>query len=240
MKRTADRPGVWLLLPAKDEEENLGSLVSRAVALGYRVLVCDDGSADATAEVAARSGAQVVRHERNLGLAEALRTLFDRFVEEGREGDWAVVMDADGTMSPEEGLALVGMGRRMGADIVVGSRYRGGYRGIPLYRQLLSLGARLFFTLVHPVPGVTDYTTGFRAYSHAFLQRYRSLHPRYFATESFAASTELLLRASRLGAKVVEGAGTVRYDLKRGRSKMRVLRTAKEYLRVAWSLRRRG
>ncbi|MFW8121057.1 glycosyltransferase, partial [Klebsiella pneumoniae] len=80
----------WLLLPAKDEEENLDSLVSRAVALGYRVLVCDDGSADATAEVAARSGAQVVRHERNLGLAEALRTLFDRFVEEGREGDWAV------------------------------------------------------------------------------------------------------------------------------------------------------
>jgi glycosyltransferase involved in cell wall biosynthesis len=40
------------------------------------VLVCDVGSTDLTAEIAERMGADVIRHERNLGYGATLKTLF--------------------------------------------------------------------------------------------------------------------------------------------------------------------
>lgn len=227
----------WLLLPAKDEEDNIGSLVRSAKRLGYRVVVCDDGSVDRTAHEARRAGATVLAHETNQGLAQALRTLFNHFLAHGAPGDWAVTMDGDGTMSPKDGLRLLEAGLREGADVVIGSRYRGKTRGIPPLRWVYSYGARFLFALLLPIPGVTDYTTGFRAYRYEFLQRYAQRHPTYFRARGFSASTELLLRARELGPKVVEVGVHLDYGSKGGRSKMRVLKTTLEYLRLALSLR---
>lgn len=224
---------VWLLLPAKDEEENIGPLVQTARKLGYEVVVCDDGSLDGTAAVARKAGATVLVHEQNRGLGEAMRTLLDHFLRHGSPGDWAVTMDADGTMDPEEGLWLVAAGEAQGADLVIGSRYRGKTAGIPWHRQLLSLGARLFFTLLFPIPGVTDYTIGFRAYRYEFLRRYYLQYPGYFSSQGFTASTEILLLSRRLRPKVVEVGVRLDYGKKRGGSKMRIWRTLREYVRLA-------
>lgn len=229
--------GIWLLLPAKDEEDNIGTLVRLARRLGYRVVVCDDGSLDRTAIEARKAGATVLAHETNKGLAAALRTLFNHFLTHGGPGDWAVTMDGDGTMSPKDGLRLIEAGLRHGADIVIGSRYRGKTRGIPLLRWLYSYGARFLFTLLLPIPGVSDYTTGFRAYRYEFLQRYAQRYPTYFRAQGFSASTELLLRARGLDPKVVEVGVYLDYGNKGGNSKMRVLKTILEYLRLALSLR---
>jgi glycosyltransferase involved in cell wall biosynthesis len=37
-----------------------------------KVIVCDDGSTDLTGEIAGRLGAEVIRHERNMGYGDAL------------------------------------------------------------------------------------------------------------------------------------------------------------------------
>lgn len=228
---------VWLLLPAKDEGENIGALVREARALGYQVVVCDDGSLDHTASAAQSAGATVVRHERNLGLAAAIRTLLDHFLAKGGPGDWAVLMDADGTMSPEDGLRLVAKGEATGADLVIGSRYRGRAEGIPLHRQIFSYGARFLFSLFFPIRGVTDYTIGFRAYRYEFLRQYVLRYPGYFSGEGFSASTELLLRARSLKPKVVEEGIHLDYARKGGGSKMRIWRTVREYLLLMYRLR---
>jgi dolichol-phosphate mannosyltransferase len=226
-----------LLLPAKDEAENLPRLVPAAFEAGYaRVVVCDDGSTDETAEVAYRLGAEVLRHEKNLGLAQALRTLLD-FASEGLDGDeLAVFMDADGTMDPKAAFLGVRLMEETGADLAIGSRYApgGGVSGLPPSRALYSLGARLLFQALHPIPGVRDYTSGYRLYRPSFLRRYRKAYPRWFDSPGFTAQTELLLRAHALGTKAVEFPIRIAYEAKRGESKMRVFRTAKEYLLLAW------
>jgi hypothetical protein len=56
-------------------------------------VVCDDGSGDATAEVAEREGARVLRHPENRGLAEALPTLFTWALTHGKPGDLFLTMD---------------------------------------------------------------------------------------------------------------------------------------------------
>lgn len=233
----------YLLLPAKDEAEALPWILERARGVGLVPVVCDDGSLDATAEVAEREGARVLRHPENRGLAEALRTLFSWALAHGKPGDLFLTMDADGTMDP----ALYPHMRRTlveeNLEVVVASRYRGGgVEGLSPFRRLLSDGARAYFSLLYPGLGVTDWTTGWRLYTFEFLERYARAYPFLFRARGFAAQTEMLLRASRLDPppRVGEVGVVVRYDRKAGRSKMRLLRTAWEYLRLGWSLRWEG
>ncbi|MEM2902144.1 MAG: glycosyltransferase, partial [Candidatus Bathyarchaeia archaeon] len=71
MAAAKDRPFIVACIPAYNEEASIGKVVLRAQRHVDRVLVCDDGSTDMTAELAERLGAVVVRHERNLGKGAA-------------------------------------------------------------------------------------------------------------------------------------------------------------------------
>lgn len=231
---------VHLLLPAKDEAQALSRLLPQARQLGMEVVVCDDGSQDGTGEVARKLGALVLAHGTNRGLAEALRTLFRWAVDHLENHQVVLTMDADGTMPLEGGEKVVEALLLTGSDIAIGSRFRpgGGEVGVPPLRRALSLGARWYLSLTAGIPGVSDYTTGLRAYRVGFLRQYEEVFPFYFRSKGFSAQTELLVRAyHRLGARVVEVGVPILYHEKAGASKMRVLRTAKEYLHLGmWAL----
>lgn len=64
------------IIPAKDESHRIAATVTAARALPYVqiVIVCDDGSSDQTAAVAAAAGAIVVSHTRNRGKAAAVES----------------------------------------------------------------------------------------------------------------------------------------------------------------------
>jgi glycosyltransferase involved in cell wall biosynthesis len=119
---------VSLLVPAKDEAENLPEFVRQcAAALGpapfsFEVVIVDDGSRDATPEVLARLAAehsflQVVRHRRQRGIAEALRSAGDR-----ASGDIHVFYPADLQYLPADVPALVAPILEGRADIVTGTK----------------------------------------------------------------------------------------------------------------------
>ena len=69
-------PTVTAVIPCKDEADRIAETVRavRGIDGVARVIVVDDGSSDDTATVAARAGAEVVRHTRNAGKAAALET----------------------------------------------------------------------------------------------------------------------------------------------------------------------
>lgn len=79
-----------IIIPAKDEADRIGATVRAASTLAGAdiVVVVDDGSADATAAVAAAAGAHVVRHARNRGKAAAMETGAEavRLIEAGAAG----------------------------------------------------------------------------------------------------------------------------------------------------------
>lgn len=82
------------LIPAYNEERFIGSVVLKAGRLVDRVIVVDDGSEDATAEVARAAGAIVIRHLHNIGKGAALNTGFRKICES--DADVVVCIDGDG------------------------------------------------------------------------------------------------------------------------------------------------
>jgi glycosyltransferase involved in cell wall biosynthesis len=82
--------GVTALIPAYNEEETIGGVVSVVRQAGLPVVVADDGSHDRTAEIAQALGAQVVRLDRNRGKGQALAQGLTRI-----HTPWVLLLDAD-------------------------------------------------------------------------------------------------------------------------------------------------
>ena len=70
------KPFVVVGIPAFNEEQSIAKVVLRSQKFADAVVVCDDGSKDMTAKIAQRLGADVVRHDNNLGYGAALDSLF--------------------------------------------------------------------------------------------------------------------------------------------------------------------
>lgn len=228
-------------LPAYNEEADLPDLLRDIEAVGLDdalVLVVDDGSSDATAAIAEKWAKRMPlllhRHEKNLGLGMAIANIYRLSPPLLSEGGVLVTMDADGSHRPEQILVLLAKIEK-GCDLVIASRYTADSRvaGVPWPRKLLSYGAFFAVRLLFGIRQVRDFTCGFRAISASLLHRAQARYPEGLATEQgFSVTVEVLIKLLRLDARAGEIGMDLRYDLKQGKSKIRIGRTISQYLRL--------
>lgn len=233
-----------IVLPAYNEQAGLPDLLSAIPAamqpsgLAYQVIVVDDGSTDETAALVQRHQAHLpillVPHPTNLGLGAALRTGLTTALQLPERPEVIVTLDADNTHPPAliPGLAE---GIAAGEDMVIASRYApgGAEVGLAWPRKVLSRGASWLLRWACPIPGVRDYTCGFRAYRRAILERGFAVYgDRLIEEAGFTCMAELLIKLAFLRARVGERPLVLRYDLKAGRSKMKVVRTIVRYFHL--------
>lgn len=165
MDTRAAQPRILAIVPALNEERNVGNVVAqlRAHPRGIDVLVVDDGSADNTAAVARSQGAHVISLPFNLGIGGAVQTGFK--YAQRHHYDIALQVDGDGQHDVSEIDKLLQPLLGGAADVVIGSRYVGPatYRA-PLMRRL----GMIIFSLVNSLiikQQVADNTSGFRAFN---------------------------------------------------------------------------
>ncbi|HZQ97473.1 MAG TPA: dolichol-phosphate mannosyltransferase, partial [Chloroflexota bacterium] len=146
---------------------------------------------------------------------------------------YLVTMDADNTQDPALIPRMVAAAES-GADLVVASRFVPGGEaiGVPFVRRLLSGGASLLFGVAIGARGVRDYTCGYRCYRMALIERLAERFHPLIRARGFPVMTELLAKAAAEGARCTEVPLVLRYDLKPGRSKLRLIPTLMEYVRV--------
>lgn len=241
---------LFILLPSYNEEEALPCLLESiydTVHMKYHdleVIVVNDGSIDNTAAVANSWGEKlkikVISHSRNMGLGEAVNTGIAYFNESSEDEDIAVIMDADNTHSP---LHIPYMIQKIGQgfDTVIASRYQDGGReeGVSFLRRLCSLAANLLLRLCFSIPNVMDYTCGFRAYSGRAIKRaYKAYGGSLVEEKGFTCMAELLIKLYFIGCSISEIPLVLRYDLKKGKSKMKVIKTIRRYFILILNLRR--
>lgn len=153
------------------------------------VVVVDDGSTDATSQVARQAGALLVRHRVNLGAGAALRTGTELALRLGV--DIIVHMDADGQHLPDDLPRLVSP-LFAGADATTGIRaFR---RPMPwlfiVGNRFLSLMTRGLFGIHNP-----DTQCAFRAFWA------RSWPGLQWQSRDYAFASEMLVRGTRQGIR---------------------------------------
>ena len=238
-----------VVLPAFNEAPALPRLLRRLADAGgaeLRVLVVDDGSTDTTADevTALRSllpNLRLVRHGRNRGLGAALLSGWRAALDQLPDGGIVVTMDADDTHDPGLLAPLVALVRE-GQDVAIASRFApgGAEIGLSLPRRVLSAGARVVLSALRRIPGVRDYTCGYRAYRAEVLRRALDVYGQdgLITTAGFACTAEVLLKLAGMGARCAEVPLVLHYELKAGRSKMRIGRTLLGYAHLLRVTRR--
>jgi len=183
---------VAALVPAYQAAAHLGEVLLglQSLAAPPDTLVVDDGSRDATAEVARLFGARVFSFAANRGKGHALLKGFELLA----DYDAVVTLDADG-QHPAECLPDLVAAAGHGADLVLGARKRS--RDMPHLRRFANaLSSRWTESLAGQT--VSDSQCGFRLYRRAVLAR-TPLTPGRYEFE-----TEVVVRAARLGFRIVE------------------------------------
>lgn len=173
-------PRVAVIIPCFNEAASIASLLEAVRACGphYLPLVVDDGSDDATCEVASAL-APTVRLVRNCGIGTAVQTGIRHAFESGC--DYCVQLDGDGQHPPDEVARLIDEARRSGAAVVVGSRYldNDAFRSTPA-RRLGNHAIAAALRALFPGCAVTDPTSGMRLMDRKAMRLFARRYPHDF------------------------------------------------------------
>ncbi|MGB3910327.1 MAG: glycosyltransferase family 2 protein [Pseudolysinimonas sp.] len=160
------------------------------------VVVIDDGSRDATAQIARDAGAHVVSHAINLGVGAAMGTAFKYAARNGY--DAVVQFDGDGQHRPEHIAELVAAAAH--SDIVIGSRFAEGgtFKSSAARRGVQRFIARV--ASLYARTRLTDATSGFRLAG----PRAVAVFAEHYPVEWLGDTVESIVLATRQGLTVRE------------------------------------
>ena len=196
-------------LPMYNEEETIGTVVTKVLDYVDEVICVDDGSSDSSARIAEACGANVHRHRANRGYGGALKTLFAKARE--MDADALIILDSDGQHEPSDIPKLLAPILAGDADFVIGSRFvdGGGSEDMPAYRRLgikvITAASNLSSDLE-----IKDTQSGFRAFSKLAIERLR------FDSEGMELSLEMLEDAHEKELTIQEVPTVIRYDVPKG------------------------
>jgi len=183
-----------ICIPAFNESDFIENVVKESLEYVDKVIVCDDGSTDDTANLAKAAGAIVISHKKNKGYGAAITTLFNYARDE--KAEIMITLDGDGQHTPSQVPSLIDAINSHDVDVSIGSRFLGdtsasNYRktGIKIITSAVNYGTNL---------KISDSQSGFRAYSKNAID---AIHP---TEEGMAVSTEILLKISNKGLSIAE------------------------------------
>jgi glycosyltransferase involved in cell wall biosynthesis len=219
-----------IVIPAFNEEEHIADVLEAVKESNPHmdILVVNDGSMDATSDIARQKGAKVLDIPLNIGYGGAIQTGFRFAVEYGY--DFVVTLDADGQHDPESVNVLIETLKREKVDVVIGSRFfEGSYRmGI-----LRRIGARLFSVIARLYIGakISDPTSGFQLLS-------RKVFSHLSKDDNYPLDypdVNIIMALHKMNFKIIEAPARMREKL-RGKSMHSGLRPVVYVLRMCLAI----
>ena len=212
---------VSLVIPTKNEAANVSWVLEQVPACVDEIVIVDGNSRDATIVTARSCRADItVVNQQGVGKGDALRAGFA-----AASGDVLVMIDADGSMAPQEiphFLHFLGNGY----DFVKGSRFTGGGGSRDITR-LRWMGNIALLKLVNVLfeAQLTDLCYGFCAFHRRYLPFLN------LTTTGFEVETALVMSALRAGLRIAE-VPSMEMPRRHGRSNLRTFRDGQRVLQT--------
>ena len=233
-------------LPAFNEQEALPKLINKLLPLldifqeELNIVIVNDGSTDDTTKILKHYCRKYpfihsLSHKKNKGLGEAMNTLLSYISENYDDEDVLITLDADNTHNPKIISSMVNLLKAEHLDVVIASRFvKGGKEiGLSFLRKIYSRGAMMFFKMFFPIKNVRDYSCGFRAYDIGYLKNAINIYNgKIITTNGFDCMAEVLARFSKINVKASEYPLVLEYNLKEGKSKMKIGKTIIGYFNL--------
>jgi glycosyltransferase involved in cell wall biosynthesis len=188
--------GVWIAIPAFQEERTIRALAEEALRLCPRVVVIDDGSNDGTRAVLAGLPVTVLSHGENRGKAASLCTAFEYALRQGAQ--CVITLDGDGQHHVADAPGLLAAWRSNPSCIVIGSRLHDRTQFPPArYRANRFACFWISWAAGH---AIADSQSGYRVYSNDVMRIALGgkVHGSRFTFES-----EILIEAARRGHRTL-------------------------------------
>jgi glycosyltransferase involved in cell wall biosynthesis len=205
-------PRTLIAIPCYNEELTIGSIVLKAKKYSDDILVIDDGSKDATTEIAEKAGAVVIRHPENRGKAASVLTAIQ--YAKNLNFDALVLLDGDGQHRVDEIPTLINPILKDDYDLVIGSRFLPceGTNCVPTHRRIGQITLDLVSNATCNYKS-TDSQSGFRALSRQALMRLD------IVSEGYNIETDMIRHLADEGLSITEVPISVRYDTPNGHKK---------------------
>ena len=204
MSRTA------IILPAYNEEKNIEIVIKEAKKFlpNSLVIVVDDGSKDRTFELAKKAGAVVLRHEKNKGKGEAIKTGFNYLKDKNIY--YIIVADADRQYDVKDAKKFIEALEEGKADFVMGKR---NWSTVPFRHRLGNLIWRKCFNFLFKRK-LEDTNCGFVAFSRKAMEKMKDcIHGGYILED------EMLVAMVKNNLKIAQVPVKVTYRKKSGISR---------------------
>ncbi|MBQ8828020.1 MAG: bifunctional glycosyltransferase family 2/GtrA family protein [Clostridia bacterium] len=153
-----------ILIPAYKPDERFVEFVKTLKNKGLPVLCVDDGSGDEFCHLfdeAKELGAEIIRHEVNMGKGKALRTGFEAIQSVFPEAEGVVTADCDGQHTPEDLMKVIDSMHENPKAIIIGGRFSGKDDEIPTRSKIGNTITRWAFRIATGL-NIRDTQTGLR------------------------------------------------------------------------------
>jgi len=191
------------VVPAYNEESNIGSVVQSLFGHVDKVIVVDDNSSDNTFHIADKAGAIALHHRINRGQGASLQTGQNYALE--IKADYVLHFDGDGQFDVEDIKPALEEIKKTNADILFGSRFLDNRTKIPWFKKYILFPPARLFNKIFGGVDLTDIHNGFRILNRKALEQIKIEQDR------MAHATEIPAKAKKLGLKYIEFSVRVTY-----------------------------
>lgn len=243
---------LFIITPVLNESENVENLVSSWKNIMFQVkdyefhfIVIDDGSTDNTSQSILRFGKnlniQILKHETNKGPGAAFATAFRYLHSRMGNADVIVTMEGDNTSRVETLLRMLSRQKNEMVEVVLASpfTYGGAIKtDMSLFRTFLSTFANGLIKLVLGIRGIHTFSSFFRVYTSDAIRKLQATYgPDIIYSSGFEGMVEMLAKIVYLQMSASEVPLQLDWSLRKGKSKMKVIKTSLGYFKLFYKLK---
>jgi dolichol-phosphate mannosyltransferase len=236
---------VYFLIPVYNESLNIQALslniINAIPDLNKYYLFVDDNSTDDTIDLINKHFAgenfHIINKEQNLGPGDSFNKGFEWILgKSNNESEIVITMEADNTSAVEILYQMVKISN-LDFELVLASVYAqgGGFEKTNIFRKVISFFANMTFRSFFNIK-VNTLSSFYRIYKISLLKRIKNKFGTLITEAGFICKMEILLKAIRCNASIIEVPMILKSSNRKGKSKMKVLKTSFQYLKFLFTI----